>query len=134
MVIDAEVVKETGWQSVTGELTFPGVVERLLGAGVQSYFADLVRRETSYLGAARAACREPLCVAPLSPPAERFDAEAVRAAVRASQSRELDYPTFLRRIVAAGCVGYLVFLEGRHVLYLGRRGESHVERFPGAVP
>lgn len=132
--MDVNVISEMAWKSVQGEADFPTVVARLGAAGVQSYLADLTRRETSYLGADGAAHREPLCVAPLGVPADAFDAAAVRAAIVASQRRELGYPEFLRRIARAGCFGYVVFLHGRQVLYLGRRGESHVERFPDAAP
>jgi hypothetical protein len=27
-------------------------------------------------------------------------------------------------------VAYTVWIAGRHVVYLGRRGETHTERFP----
>lgn len=30
-----------------------------------------------------------------------------------------------------GCVGETVWMTGRHVRYFGRRGDTHVERFPG---
>jgi hypothetical protein len=41
------------------------------------------------------------------------------------------YPEFKALTQAAGCIGYTVWIAGRHVVYLGRRGESHVERFSG---
>jgi hypothetical protein len=37
---------------------------------------------------------------------------------------------FKRLTQAAGCVGYMVWITGRHVTYLGRRGEVHAARFP----
>lgn len=40
------------------------------------------------------------------------------------------YPEFKQLSQRAGCVGYTVWIEGRHVVYHGRRGETHVERFP----
>jgi hypothetical protein len=40
------------------------------------------------------------------------------------------YPEFKRLSQRAGCVGYVVWIAGRHVSYHGRRGEVHVERFP----
>ena len=42
------------------------------------------------------------------------------------------YPEFMRLSRAAGCVGYVTWLAGRRVAYFGRRGETHVERFPDA--
>ena len=67
---------------------------------------------------------------PSSPVADVFDAEAVRASIRGAQRGEVRYPEFVQRTVAAGCVGYIVWITGRHVRYFGRRGEDHVEPFP----
>jgi uncharacterized protein YbcV (DUF1398 family) len=38
--------------------------------------------------------------------------------------------TLAMQTMDAGCVGYTVWIAGRHVAYVGRRGEVHVERFP----
>ena len=62
---------------------------------------------------------------------EAFDAEAVRGAIRGAQQGTVKYPEFVHRTMASGCVGYFVWIAGRHVRYLGRRGECHVEPFPG---
>jgi hypothetical protein len=40
------------------------------------------------------------------------------------------YPEFKKLSQQAGCVGYTVWIAGRHVTYVGRRGETHIERFP----
>jgi hypothetical protein len=40
------------------------------------------------------------------------------------------YPEFKRLSEQAGCIGYIVWITGRHVTYFGRNGETHVERFP----
>ena len=40
------------------------------------------------------------------------------------------YPEFKLLSQRAVCVGSTVWIAGRHVVYLGRRGETHVERFP----
>ena len=52
------------------------------------------------------------------------------AAIRAAQQGEVLYPEFKRRSQAAGCIGYMAWLQGRHVNYYGRNGEAHIERFP----
>ncbi len=49
-----------------------------------------------------------------------------------SQRGEHSYGDFLRKTMAAGCVGYFVQIAGRRALYFGRNGESHVELFPSA--
>ena len=64
---------------------------------------------------------------------EAFDAAALQEAIRGSQRGEVLYPEFVQRSCAAGCVGYVVWIAGRHVTYFGRRGEQHVERFPASL-
>ena len=35
-----------------------------------------------------------------------------------------------RKVMAAGCAGYMVSFLGKRVLYFGRTAETHVEHFP----
>ena len=65
-------------------------------------------------------------------PAQAFSAAGVDAAVRAIQAQTISYKEFCDRIVAAGCVDYIVSLVGRRAVYSGRTGENHVEPFPSA--
>jgi uncharacterized protein YbcV (DUF1398 family) len=69
-------------------------------------------------------------VTPNVPIGEGFDAEAIIAAIRGSQRGQIKYPEFMDRSMQAGCIGYVVWLAGRRVVYFGRRGEMHVELFP----
>ena len=34
------------------------------------------------------------------------------------------------KVLAAGCVGYIVSIVGRRAVYFGRSAETHVELFP----
>lgn len=54
--------------------------------------------------------------------------------IRDAQQGRVMYPGFKARPEVSGCVGYTVWLTERHVVYLGRRGERHVERFPDGAP
>jgi hypothetical protein len=36
----------------------------------------------------------------------------------------------VERSTAAGVVGYWAFLMGKRVIYLGRKGDQHIEEFP----
>jgi uncharacterized protein YbcV (DUF1398 family) len=64
--------------------------------------------------------------------AKEFNGGELVAAIRGAQADTLRYPEFVRRSTAAGVIGYWAFLTGKKVLYLGRKGEQHVEMFPGA--
>ena len=64
--------------------------------------------------------------------ADAFDAQALRAAILAAQQGRVMYPEFKALSQQAGCVAYTVWIAGRHVVYMGHRGETHIERFPEA--
>jgi uncharacterized protein YbcV (DUF1398 family) len=109
---------------------FPNVVERLVGAGVNSYTADLIKLRNTYYGANGEAYDEalPLQDGPQIAPA--FDQPAVTASIKAIQKGELGYAEFLRRIMRSGCAHYEVFIAGRKVMYFGRDGDFYTEHFP----
>jgi uncharacterized protein YbcV (DUF1398 family) len=124
-----EVLAETQ----TGKLIFPEVVRRLLEVGVESYFCDLATgAETFYLSGGETHVEK--MVLPLSPVAEDFSSPEVIAAIRGAQTDKIRYPEFIKRSAAAGVIAYWAFLTGRKVIYFGRKGEFHVEDFPGAKP
>jgi uncharacterized protein YbcV (DUF1398 family) len=62
--------------------------------------------------------------------AENFNANAIRTAILGAQQGKVMYPEFKELSQAAGCIGYTVWITGRHVTYYGKKGETHVERFP----
>lgn len=130
--MDAQVIHECTRLAFENRMTFPETVQRLSAIGVERYHADLVRLQKTHYNADGATHEEPL---PLRDPpriAERFSAEQVRQAIGAIQQSTIDYPEFLRRIMAAGTSDYTVFLTGRKAIYTGRNGEFHIEMFPGS--
>lgn len=117
--------------ALSGELAFPEIVGRLTQIGVERYHADYTRQEITYY----LSDGDSLVVAAPHPSyttAAEFSSSAVEAAVRQSQRNEHTYVDFIRKSMAAGCVGYFVQITGRRVIYFGRNGESHVEHFPTA--
>jgi uncharacterized protein YbcV (DUF1398 family) len=61
-----------------------------------------------------------------------FDVGSVQAAIREAQQLipGYTYAGFCRKVMAAGCAGYIVSFLGRRALYFGRTAETHVELFP----
>ncbi len=116
-------------QSHNGTIDFGSGVRALGEAGTESYFTDYRRGEHTYYapGGETHVIALPL---PDVAIANAFDADAVIQAVRGAQSGAVKYAEFVSRTLAAGCVGYFVWIAGRQVQYFGRRGEIHVERFP----
>lgn len=115
--------------SESGELRFPEVVARLMEAGVECYCADLVRGEKTYYmpDGETHVVKSKL---PVTAVADEYSEAGVVSAIRGAQADAIRYPEFLRQARAAGTVAYWVFLTGQRAVYLGRRGEIHVELFP----
>lgn len=125
------VVAECTEGSDAGRLTFPQVVGKLTEAGVERYHADLCRLERTYYmpdGGSHVVATN----AHGEKPANEFDAEGVITALREIQAQRIDYRTFCDKILAAGCVGYIVSIAGRRAVYFGRSGDTYVEMFPTA--
>ncbi len=123
------IIEECARLSLEGKISFGDVVLRLMSIGLERYHADYARRECTYYmpnGESIALSIEH----PDEPIADAFSAEGVRAAVQQAQRGEIVYPEFLKLTFAAGCIGYFVQISGRQVIYFGRNGDQHVERFP----
>ncbi len=123
------VIQATFEASNQGRIHFGKVIEQLLAAQVESYHVDYRSgRSTYYLpdGATLDLAFE----RPQEGIAAVFDADAVRAAIMGAQRGQVMYPEFKRLSQRAGCVGYTVWIAGRHVTYVGRKGEVHLEQFP----
>jgi uncharacterized protein YbcV (DUF1398 family) len=71
-------------------------------------------------------------ILPVMPIAEEFSSADLVAAIRGAQADTIRYPEFMKRSAAAGVIAYWAFLTGRKVIYFGRKGELHIEEFPGA--
>jgi len=128
--MDIQVMEEATSRSLKGTITFGEVVKNLLAIGVESYDADLVRMEKTYYMPDGETHIEKL---DYKGPAiaQDFSQPEVAAAIKAIQKKEINYVKFLDRILKAGTARYIVFLAGRKAIYYGRRGEFHIENFPG---
>jgi uncharacterized protein YbcV (DUF1398 family) len=126
-----KVIQECASLSIEGKTSFGAVVGRLVEIGLERYHADYSRHECTYYMPDGESLVVPVKHPP-GPIAEPFSATGVQAAVRQAQRDEIFYPEFVKQTRAAGCVGYFVQITGRQVIYFGRKGEQHVERFPSA--
>ncbi|HEY2881118.1 MAG TPA: DUF1398 family protein [Pirellulales bacterium] len=127
------VIQECATLSIQGKISFGEVVGKLTGIGLERYHADYTRHESTYYMPDGESMVIPVNHPPM-PIAMAFSAKGVEAAVRQAQRGEIFYPEFLNQTFAAGCVGYFVQITGRQVIYFGRNGEQHVEKFPSAPP
>lgn len=124
------VIKECEELSFAKNAAFPVVVKKLMEVGIEWYYADLVRLEkTFYTQGLETHCSK----IPLQEPKgieEKFCEEEIRSTLKDIQRGEINYTTFLHRIMKFGVVSYTVFLKGAQAHYLGRKGEIWVEHFP----
>lgn len=123
------VIQEGVAASHAGTRSFADIVAALVSVGVESYRVDYRQRSTTHF-LPTGEWHSLAIHTPDLPIADDFDQGAIVAAIRGSQRGEVKYPEFIERSMRAGCVGYVVWLAGRHVSYFGRRGETHIERFP----
>ena len=124
-----DLIREAAQGSAEGRLHFGQVVGLMVVAGVDSYVVDYRSRRTTYYARHAAPLDLPLDTPEMAIP-EAFDTNALRSAIAGAQRGAVMYPQFKRLSMAAGCIGYTVWITGRHVTYYGRHGETHVERFP----
>jgi uncharacterized protein YbcV (DUF1398 family) len=125
------VIQECAALSIQGKISFGAVVGKLMEIGLERYHADYTRHESTYYMPDGESLVVPVAH-PLGQIAEAFSAKGVEFAVRQAQRGEIFYPEFLKQTTTAGCVGYFVQITGRQVIYFGRKGEQHVEKFPPA--
>ncbi len=102
-------------------------------AGVEYYHVDYIQLQVTFYGA-NGAIVAPLNLDGLPAVARDFDMAALRQAILDSQQKSQTYREFSQRAMRAGVQGYVVFLQGARVTYLGRQGDQHTEWFPGAEP
>jgi uncharacterized protein YbcV (DUF1398 family) len=112
-------------------MTFPQIVATLIAGGIESYAIDFRRATATYYRPDGSSLQ--LATHRVGAPvAAAFDPAPIRAAIKAAQDLApgYSYRGFCRKVVAAGCAGYMVSFPGRRAVYFGRDGETHVEHFP----
>ena len=129
--MNTEVMHQVSVATQEGRLTFPQVVGKLLEIGIESYSVDFAAGRKTYYAANGETVSEPM-ILKLDPVAEQFSPSNLVAAIRGAQADTVRYPEFVRRSTAAGVIGYWAFLAGKQVVYFGRKGEMHIEKFPGS--
>ena len=124
-----EVAKECTVLSDEEKIPFPEIVSRLHKAGIESYYADLLTPSKTYY-TAKTAYKTACTIHCEKEVAHVFSQEKVVSAIRQSQSGQIKYQEFLKKVMEAGVISYMVFIKGKRAIYFGRSGELHIEEFP----
>ncbi|MDD0842026.1 hypothetical protein [Pseudomonas sp. Gutcm_11s] len=103
-----------------GHASLVQVIDRLGIAGVESCHADYRIPALVFYSAEGDAYSLPLPL-PEEPVAATFDRPALQIALDATHS----FTEFKRCTLEAGCIGFFLWLDGRHATFLGRHGEIH---------
>lgn len=132
--MDTKIVTEAARSALDGSIPFPEIVRRLIDTGVEYYHVDYVALQKRFYSVTGDVVTTPIPYEGLPPVAADFDTVGLRAAILDSQRHGQHYRDFTRRAMVAGVQGYIAFLRGQRVTYLGRGGDQHTEWFPGAGP
>lgn len=130
--MNTEVIKECISLSLAETITFPEVVMKMAGAGVERYIADLVGKKHFSFGKQGETHIAELVFDAITIP-EQLDTATVQQTITDIQQGRIKYQAFLRRVMEAGCSHYEVFITGRRAIYFGRNGVLHIEEFPKAA-
>ena len=128
----SSTIHDTTALAFQGKISFAEVIEKLIAEGCQRYHVDLVTLTKSFYfkDGMVETINLPLPVAPDI--GEEFDAAGVIAAIKLSQGGKIIYPQFIEIVMKAGCTHYDVYIEGKQVIYFGRKGDFHEKKFPQA--
>lgn len=131
--MNKQAIHELALATQQGKITFPKVVKGLLEAGVESYLVNFATMQKTHFLSDGTTHMVPMILDP-GPVAVEFDSDAIVAALSDAQADVIRYPAFVKRVVAAGVIGYWAFLTGKKVVYLGRKGEQYIREFPKPRP
>ncbi len=124
-MIDVNLMNEC----LNKKVAFPERIHNLSKMGIERYYVDLMKLEITYYSHDGDSFAERILIENIPALAINFDQVKIIEAIRANQQGKIDYQTFVRKIIEAGTVSYTVYLDGKQVIYIGRKGESHTENF-----
>ena len=117
--------------SLWGTMSFPEVVGTLIENGFESYHVDYLRGTATYylVDGGNVELTTPESDGSVT---REVSAAVIKAAIKEKQQQVAGYAYkgFCKKVMAAGCAGYIVSFPVKRVLYFGRTAETHVEHFP----
>jgi len=132
--MNTKIIAQAAQATLVGNLPFPQIVGMLIEAGVEYYYVDYAGRSKSFYSPDGDKVVTPITYNELPTIMPELDITALKEAIRDSQQNGQKYYDFSIRAMKAGVQGYIAFLRGQRVTYLGRNGDQHTEWFPGARP
>ncbi len=130
--MDSDVNLEAGKATLTGSLPFPEIIGRLMANKVECYCVDFTQLTMSFYSGAGSTSVASLPLENLPAIAADLDVPLLKLVILDSQKNGQKFRQFCERAMKAGVQNYFVFLQGQRVVYMGRKGDQHIEWFPGA--
>lgn len=127
--MNESVIRPLLEKSLARQISFPEILSILINEGVESYHVDFLRNECRYYSQDGESFSLSIPfkhdgVAPI------FSREKLDSINRKVQAGDATFSDFVREGCASGCAYYIVYLNGRKVLYFGRNGDEHIQHFP----
>ncbi len=126
--IDADTVTK----SLDGTMAFPEIVTLLSVDGVERYHADLVRMEKTFYMPDGTTHVEKMPIGPMAIGETFATLRTWWRRFGTVKRQDRNTPTFCAGPRQRGSTDYIVYLQGRKAIYFGRKGDYHIEVFPGA--
>lgn len=109
---------------------YPYLIKNLKAVGIDNYVVKVSNHKRTYTNQNSTTLVIPGNL-PEIEPAETFELEAVKTAIKRTQEGITDYPTFLAEIANAGIHTYVADLVGMKVIYQGPNSEyEFIESIP----
>ncbi len=114
-----------------GSMSFPEIVATLMQNGFESYHVDFLRGSATYYLVDGDNVDLPL-PHDAGSVSKDFSAGQLQSAIKEAQQQVegYTYEGFCKKVMQAGCAGYIVSFLGKRAVYFGRTAETHVEHFP----
>ena len=129
-MMNIQEIKDAIALSLSKEISFPELIERLTKAGAERYTVDFVAKLIHYYGKENEYFSYCIESENFGLPASTFCEESIRNAIEAAQALLIDYETFAQRVIDGGAAQYQIFFKERKQLYLGREGSVYAYPFP----
>lgn len=111
------------------KITFSQILATLATEEVESYHVDFLRDEYRYYAKNGESY---VTGVPLihDTVAHEFFTEKLQDINHRVQTGQAGYPDFVKEGAAACCAYYIVYVNGRKVLYFGRNGDEYIQNLP----
>lgn len=127
--MDINQINECMILSLVGKANLAQIVVKLLAAGVERYVVDLVTFRRITYGNEGEHYAVPFSFPDTPKIPKSLDIVALKNTISQIRQYKIDYQTYLREIMMAGCCQHQVYIHNKKIIYIGRDGNHYVEDF-----